>query len=283
MKYLVLVLVVTEAVAALGLNVVGHRGASSYAPENTLEAILLAYEQGATAAECDIQLTKDGRIVLLHDESLLRTAGINRFISDLTYEQIKGLELNREQKPCKKTVRIPLLNDVVEKIPKDKLLFVEIKAGDFNQGISDKFINALIDFMENTPKQILDRLVFISFNHEVLQRLKFLFHDLSCMPLLAFRSAEGMWPYFVTDKDREDYVGMAKEWGFLGLFLEYGDYLTQSLVAQIEAQGLMVAVWNYQQDDTPETAKIMSSYEVDFYNTNDVKRIRQALIPCQNK
>lgn len=277
MKYFILGLIVAQTISAATLNLVGHRGASTYAPENSLLAILLAYEQGALAAECDIQLTKDGKIVLLHDESLLRTAGVDRLIVDVTYEQIKDLDLSCEQKLCKNAVGIPLLSNVVERIPKDKFLFVEIKAGDLNQGISDAFINALIDFIERTPKQTLDKLVFISFNHEVLRRLKFLFHDLSCMPLLAFRQSDGSWPYVLTEEDIQEYVGMAQRNGFLGLFLEYGDYLTKEIVVNLQTQGLMVAVWNYQVDDTLYTAKTMASYGVDFYNTNDVPKIVQAL------
>ena len=64
-----------------------HRGASAYAPENTLEAFLLAAEQGADGVELDVQLTKDGIPVVFHDWDLKRAAGVDRKIRDCTFEE----------------------------------------------------------------------------------------------------------------------------------------------------------------------------------------------------
>ena len=54
-------------------KVFAHRGASGYAPENTLQAFSLAQEQGADGIELDVQLTKDGQVVVIHDEAIDRT------------------------------------------------------------------------------------------------------------------------------------------------------------------------------------------------------------------
>src|SRR5277367_6919432 len=63
--------------------IVAHRGDSYHAPENTLEAARLAWEAGAPAWEFDVQLTRDGVPVILHDESLLRTTNVaTRFAGD---------------------------------------------------------------------------------------------------------------------------------------------------------------------------------------------------------
>ncbi len=68
--------------------VIGHRGAAGLAPENTLKALEIGKQEGADALECDIQVTKDGKLVLCHDDTLLRIAGKSDKVSDLTLKEI---------------------------------------------------------------------------------------------------------------------------------------------------------------------------------------------------
>ena len=66
------------------VKVFAHRGASAYAPENTLPAFALAMEQGADGIELDIHLTKDGELVVIHDEKLDRTTNGTGLVRDYT-------------------------------------------------------------------------------------------------------------------------------------------------------------------------------------------------------
>ena len=59
------------------MKIWGHRGASAYAPENTLAAFHLAHLMGADGVECDAQFTKDKQVVLIHDSNLFRTSGVD--------------------------------------------------------------------------------------------------------------------------------------------------------------------------------------------------------------
>ena len=68
----------------MNTKVWAHRGASGYAPENTLEAFLLAAEQGADGVELDVQLTKDGEMVVVHDEEIDRVSDGSGFVQDYT-------------------------------------------------------------------------------------------------------------------------------------------------------------------------------------------------------
>ncbi len=70
-----------------------HRGASAYYPENTLRAFYAGLEMGADGIETDIQRTKDGVLVLSHDDSLERVAGIKKCISELTYDELLDVDL----------------------------------------------------------------------------------------------------------------------------------------------------------------------------------------------
>ena len=63
-----------------------HRGASAYAPENTLEAFRLGAEQGADGVELDVQLSKDGQLVVIHDETIDRVSDGHGYVRDYTLE-----------------------------------------------------------------------------------------------------------------------------------------------------------------------------------------------------
>ena len=70
-----------------------HRGASAYAPENTIEAFLLAAEQGADGVELDVQLTKDGEMVVVHDEEIDRVSDGSGLVKDYTLAELKNFIL----------------------------------------------------------------------------------------------------------------------------------------------------------------------------------------------
>src|SRR5690606_2786837 len=70
---------------------IAHRGASAYAPENSLEAFVKAAEMGSDLVEIDVRLTADGVPVVTHDETLLRTFGVNATVSQLPFEELRAL------------------------------------------------------------------------------------------------------------------------------------------------------------------------------------------------
>ena len=72
--------------------VIAHRGASKDAPENTLAAFSLAWEQGADAIECDIRLSQDRRIMVIHDQSTLRTTGVDLIIPRHSAGELRSLD-----------------------------------------------------------------------------------------------------------------------------------------------------------------------------------------------
>ena len=104
-----------------------HRGASAYAPENTLEAFLLAAEQGADGVELDVQLTKDGEMVVVHDEEIDRVSDGSGFVKDYTLAELKNLNFNKTH-PEYQNVKIPTLREVYEALkPTGMTINVELK------------------------------------------------------------------------------------------------------------------------------------------------------------
>lgn len=109
--------------------IIAHRGASGYAPENTLAAIEKAIALGAHMVELDIHQTKDGIPVVLHDSSLWRTAGIRRNVGSLTLQELKRLEVGSWFNPQFQDERIPTLEEVLERVQSRILLNLELKQG----------------------------------------------------------------------------------------------------------------------------------------------------------
>lgn len=104
-----------------------HRGASAYRTENTLEAFSLAVEQGADGIELDVHLTKDGHVVVAHDERLERVSNGSGLINDHTLNELKAMSFNKLF-PDHPVCRIPTLGEVYELIKPTRLTVnVELK------------------------------------------------------------------------------------------------------------------------------------------------------------
>lgn len=151
-----------------------HRGASAYAPENTLEAFQKAADMKADGVELDVQLTKDNEIVVVHDENLERVSNGTGWVKDHTRAQLKALNFNRTH-PEFERASIPTLEEVYECLRATGLTInVEFKTGIFwYQGIEDKVLDL-------TAKLGLeDRVIYSSFNHFTLAKLREMKEDVT--------------------------------------------------------------------------------------------------------
>jgi glycerophosphoryl diester phosphodiesterase len=107
--------------------VVAHRGFSHVAPENTLIAYQKAVDAGAALAECDVHLSSDGTLVLMHDTSLERTTGLKRDVGDLSLTQLRELEASRWF--CGEIVdqKIPTLEEAMDLVRGHLRFIIELK------------------------------------------------------------------------------------------------------------------------------------------------------------
>ena len=135
------------------MRVVGHRGAADLAPENTFAGFDLALQIGATAIETDIQKTKDGKLVLFHDERLDRTTNGSGALRETTWEELQQLDAGSWFDKKYAGERVPLLQDFLEKYGKRTLLELEIKQA----GIEDDVLEVAERFC------IIERVTFTSY------------------------------------------------------------------------------------------------------------------------
>src|SRR5688572_13467983 len=105
-------LVLTCATAA-AVEIIAHRGASDDAPENSLSAMKLAWEQGADAIELDLWLSRDGKLIVFHDSNTKRIAGVERKISDYTLEEAAQLDVGKWKSPKFAGEKLPSLESIL--------------------------------------------------------------------------------------------------------------------------------------------------------------------------
>lgn len=145
----------------------GHRGASGYAPENTLPSFRLAMEMGADGFELDVHLSKDGHLVVIHDESVDRTTNGTGLVRDLTLAELKALDASNGM-PAYAGTKIPTLSEVYDLIrDTHHVVNVEIKSDqNFYPQIEEKCLALAKE------KGVEDRILYSSFNHHALLRIQ---------------------------------------------------------------------------------------------------------------
>ena len=149
------------------MKIWAHRGASGHAPENTLAAFELAEELGADGIELDVQLTRDGIPVVIHDERVDRVADGTGLVRDFTLQELRGLNVNKNF-PAYGRTEIPTLSEVYDWIKHtDLTVNLELKNGQIDyEGLEEKVLRLAEE------KGIADQILYSSFNHRSMLRLK---------------------------------------------------------------------------------------------------------------
>jgi glycerophosphoryl diester phosphodiesterase len=111
---------------------IGHRGACGHAPENTLASMRRAIEMGVHGFEFDIQMSKDGEPVVIHDATLERTTNGQGLVSDHSFAQLQQLEAGNDAFPGE---RVPSLRQVLDMVDKRCRLFIELKSDDATEPV----------------------------------------------------------------------------------------------------------------------------------------------------
>ena len=159
----------------MAIKICAHRGASGYAPENTLEAFQLALDQGADAVELDVHLTRDGELLVAHDETIDRVSDGSGLIFLQSLAAIKKFKFNKAH-PEYENARAPTLKEVYELLqPSGMIINVELKTNiNPYPGIEEKCLELA------AKMGIEDKIVYSSFNHLSMQKIKELKEDSYC-------------------------------------------------------------------------------------------------------
>jgi glycerophosphoryl diester phosphodiesterase len=202
--------------------VIAHRGASGYAPENTLAAFRRAVALGATFIETDLQLSRDARFVAIHDQTVNRTTNGKGRVHDLTLADLRSLDAGSWFGSQFSGERIPTLEEILDFSKKhDVVFYLELKPG-ASWGGEHALIGALRESGE------IPRTVVISFNAPILHKLRQI--DPTLMTGLLY---DGQF-------DRP--VDQAVEVGARQLAVR-GDLVTPALLVASRKKDLQVVCW----------------------------------------
>lgn len=209
--------------------IVAHRGASDAAPENTLAAYRLAWAMGSHAAETDVWLTADGKVVCLHDRSLERTTGLDANIDEVPWEVVSQLDAGSWKGPEWAGEPVPLLANVLRTIPPGRLFFLEVKSG-------PETVPAILEVVEESGKA--PQIILIAFEKAVLERAQEIMPDLPKLWLIGSRRQDdGSYEPVPAHRLQE-----AFDAGFQGLNISWRG-VSDELLAACEAAGTPLSVW----------------------------------------
>lgn len=178
--------------------IVAHRGASAYAPDNTLASYELAEEMKADYIELDIHLTKDHEIVVMHDHDVSKTTVESGEISDFTLKELKALSANTHEKKAKKMnneptekIRVPSLREVFDDLGTEVNYMIELKAPEKNKGIEEKLVALLMEYAFTSSENKDEPQVIVhSFHEKALKRLHTLNQEIPLLQLVTFEEEE---------------------------------------------------------------------------------------------
>jgi glycerophosphoryl diester phosphodiesterase len=222
------------------LIIIAHRGESYDAPENTLASINLAWERNAYAVEVDVRLTKDEKIILIHDKSTWRTGGVYKRVASNYYDQLLKVDVGKFKGTKWKNERIPLLTEVIETIPAEKKLFVEIKSG-----------NKIIKPLENVLSQKNinpDQIKFIGFNIKTMKLVKKTFPQYESYWILEKRE-------YKTEYRLKKVIDKCLSANLNGLDVEESKFLNRDVIQNIKEAGLKIYTWTV--DDTERAGQLV--------------------------
>ena len=240
------------------VEVIGHRGASTEAPENTLAANNLAFQQKADGVEVDVRLTKDKQLVCMHDKSAFRTAGKRNLIKESTLKQLKSLDVGKWKGKKWSGEAIPSLQEVLSQMPLNKKIFIEVKEG----------IETIDPLIEDIQKNKLDPkyISIISFHQEVVKRVKQAMESLTVNFLISFSSHKEFLD--------EEVLLKLLEFNLDGVGAESHSRLSRNFVELISEKNKKVHVWTV---DDINQAKKYKEMGLSSITTNVPGLIKSAL------
>lgn len=251
----------TEAPTYSEIEIIAHRGDSWFTPENTMASVTSAWRKDADAVEVDVYLTRDDRVVVLHDRTTGRTGDMDLPVNDATAEELRRVDVGSWKGEEFAGEPIPYLEDVVASIPSgDKRLFIEIKG-------TGEAIPAIERIVAESGKR--DRIVIIGFELDTVREAKATMPDVPVYWLLSAPRDDDSEPRTRSS----ELVATAKENDLDGLSVDYRG-ISRELVEACRNLGMGIYVWTVN-DIADLTA--MADLRVDGITTDRIDNARTVL------
>jgi glycerophosphoryl diester phosphodiesterase len=234
---------------------VAHRGASCYAPENTLAAFRRALEDGTPAVECDVRRTQDGHLVVIHDATVNRTTDGRGLVGSLTLDALRRLDAGRWFGPEWTGERVPLFDEVLELVRGRALIKVEIKNNPCPAGgIEGQVVNAI------QRHGMEDDSFVMSFDHQAVRVVRSTAPRVATGIIYAARLVDPVSAARAAETD-----ALCVQW----------EYLDRDVVTLARGAGLGIFTWTV--DDETELRRCLA-LGIDGVSSNDTRLIAR-LVP----
>ena len=201
-------------------SVTAHRGDAGKAPENTMPAFEMAVEEGADIIELDVRQTRDGVYIIMHDESLYRTANVRMKVGEADYDYISRLDVGRYYDRSYDGTKIPTLEEVLAFAKEnDVFLNIELKPAETDQN----YVQGIVDLLHEYD--FVDQCMLASQSVSALREAKEMDPDISTLYIMTMAFG--------------DFAGMQ---GIDGFSIKH-TYISNNMVSKIHAKGKKVYAW----------------------------------------
>ncbi|MES2568955.1 MAG: glycerophosphodiester phosphodiesterase [Verrucomicrobiota bacterium] len=244
------------------VEIIAHRGASHDAPENTMAAFRLGWEQNSDANELDIHLSGDGQIIVIHDKTTKRTTGVDKPLLQQTFAELRAQDAGSWKAPQWKGEKLPTLAESLATLPDNKRFFIEIKCG-------AEILPELDRTLKASGKRS-DQLVIIGFDYATMSKARERFPDLAIYWLAshAANKTTGQLP------NLDELIAKTVAAKLNGLNLDFRFPIDKNLVEKVRSQGLKLYVWTV---DDASVARDLVAAGVDGITTNRPAWLREQL------
>ncbi|KYG30008.1 glycerophosphodiester phosphodiesterase [Priestia endophytica] len=216
---------------------VAHRGASAYAPENTIAAFDKAVEMKADYIEIDVQRSKDGKLVLIHDTTVDRTTDGSGKVGNLTFKELRNLDAGSWKGEQFAGAQIPTFDEILDRYHGKIGILIELKAPELYPGIEENVAKELKE--RNLDKPQNEKIIVQSFNHKSMKKMNELLPKVS-IGVLTSSSAD------TTEQALQE-------------FSTYADYfnpsygiVTEDLVNQVHSLGMKIGSWTVRSQEAAD-------------------------------
>ncbi|MEK4405006.1 glycerophosphodiester phosphodiesterase family protein [Sporosarcina sp. FSL K6-6792] len=209
-----------------GMISVAHRGASNFAPENTQSAFRKALELGADFLECDVHLSKDGELIIMHDDKVDRTTNGSGYVKNFTLAELKELDAGGKFHSSFAGEKIITLNELLEEFYGETGLLIEIKKPSMYPGIEERVVALLGEYND------LNSIIVQSFDIESMRKMNTLLPELE-VALLIKPSIQSLSSQKIIDLTS------------FATYINFNvSYVNKREINQIHNQGRKVLVWS---------------------------------------
>lgn len=240
---------------------ISHRGESKDAPENTMSAFRLAVQRDTEGLETDIHLTRDGKLVCIHDSDTKRVASESRIVEESTFEELLELDFCNGKESFRGE-KIPLFRDLLALLKPGKRYYVEVKKDD------EKVLASMADELRRM-KIDSEQIVMISFHQNMVRLSRKYMPEVKTLWLTSFKETDGVF-----HPTREECAEILTEIHADGIDAAgTEEAFDESSVAYLKSKGFYISVWTI---DDEEKARRYIRRGVDAITSNCAAMLRDA-------